>query len=394
MTLVVALVLEIWLLTGVALDQVVPFLGYELAFVALPGVAVLWALRGKPRGFLELIGLGMPIGFTLEILAFSATAAAGARTLFLAYPVVVTALAGLVAVRQRRESSRVAGAPPISPRVMWMAALALAVGLVYVALIFIPQAPLPTAGGSVSYIPDFVYEMSKTAEVLHHWPATNPGLSGVPLPYEWFVFFHMAAVSQVTHLSIPIVALRLDFVPIVLIIGCQLLMLGRALSGTAATGVIAIVVLFLLGPLDLTTDSAGASPFFSVFSVDLSVELDIHVRRHLLHRTAVRARRATARADVAHEDGYRQLVDHRPSVGWIVRREGDHPPRGAGRHRALCRMYASISSARSRRRSSSSPSPLRHPSSSSPSGSSIEEAHLSPRSVLSNLWPGRSRWSI
>jgi len=270
-TLVVAVVLEIWLLTGVALDQVVQFVGYELGFVALPGVAVLWALRGRPRGFLELVGLGMPIGFTLEILAFSATAAAGARALFVAYPVVVSALCGLVVVRRRRESTPVVTAPPTSTRVMWMAALAISAGLVYVALIFIPQAPLPSAGRSVSYIPDFVYEMSKTAEALHHWPATNPGLSGVPLPYEWFVFFHMAAVSQVTHLSIPIVALRLDFVPFILIIGCQLLMLGRALSGTAATGVIAIVVLFLLGPLDLTTDSTGGSPFFSVFGVDLSI---------------------------------------------------------------------------------------------------------------------------
>jgi hypothetical protein len=270
-TLVVAVVLEIWLLTGVALDQVVQFVGYELGFVALPGVAVLWALRGRPRGFLELVGLGMPIGFTLEILAFSATAAAGARALFLAYPVVVSALCGLAVVRRRRESAPVTTTPPISTRVMWMAALAISAGLVYVALIFIPQAPLPGAGRSVSYIPDFVYEMSKTAEALHHWPATNPGLSGVPLPYEWFVFFHMAAVSQVTHLSIPIVALRLDFVPFILVIGCQLLMLGRALSGTAATGVIAIVVLFLLGPLDLTTDSTGGSPFFSVFGVDLSI---------------------------------------------------------------------------------------------------------------------------
>ncbi|HVC03234.1 MAG TPA: hypothetical protein VND88_01045, partial [Candidatus Acidoferrales bacterium] len=251
MTLVVAVVLEIWLLTGVALDQAVQFVGYELGFVALPGVAVLWALRGRPRGFLELVGLGMPIGFTLEILAFSATAAAGACALFVAYPVVVSALCGLVVVRRRRESTPVVTAPPTSTRVMWMAALAISAGLVYVALIFIPQAPLPSAGRSVSYIPDFVYEMSKTAEALHHWPATNPGLSGVPLPYEWFVSFHMAAVSQVTHLSIPIVALRLDFVPFILIIGCQLLMLGRALSGTAATGVIAIVVLFLLGPLDL-----------------------------------------------------------------------------------------------------------------------------------------------
>ena len=70
-TLVVAVALEIWLLTGVSLDTIARFSAYEIAFVALPGVAVLWALRGRPRGLLESVGFGMPIGYALEILAFS-----------------------------------------------------------------------------------------------------------------------------------------------------------------------------------------------------------------------------------------------------------------------------------------------------------------------------------
>ena len=152
---------------------------------------------------------------------------------------------------------------------MWAAAVTLSAGLIYLALMFIPQTPLPSTQVSVAYSPDFVYQMSKTAEVLYHWPPTNPGLSGVPLPYEWFLFFHMAAVSQVTHVTIPVIALRLDFVPMIVVVGCQLLMIGRAFAGTAATGAIAMAVFFLLGPLDLTTDSAGASPFFSVFSSHL-----------------------------------------------------------------------------------------------------------------------------
>jgi hypothetical protein len=40
-------------------------------------------LRGRPRGLLVSVGFGMPIGYALEILAFSATAAAGRRSLFL-----------------------------------------------------------------------------------------------------------------------------------------------------------------------------------------------------------------------------------------------------------------------------------------------------------------------
>ncbi len=269
-TLVVAVALEIWLLTGVGLDQIARFVGYEIGFVAIPGVVVLWALRGRPRGFLELVGLGMPAGFSLEILAFSVTAATGARSLFLLYPVVVTTLGGLVVWLRRRPRTVSAPVVPMSPAVMWAAALTLSAGLVYLAIVFIPQAPLPSSRMPVSYIPDFVYEMSKTAEALYHWPPTNPGLSGVPLPYEWFVFFHMAAVSQVTGLSIPIIALRLDFVPFILTFACELLLLGRAITGTAATGAIALIVVFLLGPLDLTTDSSGSSPFFSAFRGDLA----------------------------------------------------------------------------------------------------------------------------
>jgi hypothetical protein len=268
-TLVTAVALEIWLLSGVALNEIVRFLGYEIGFVALPGVALLWALRGRPRGLLESIGLGIPLGHALEILAFTATAAIGARTLFLAYPIVVVALATLVIWRLRRPRIPATPAPPVSGRLMWAAAVALSAGLIYLALMFIPQAPLPSGRVSVSYSPDFVYQMSKTAEVLYHWPPTNPGLSGVPLPYEWFVFFHMAAVSQVTQLGIPIIAMRLDFIPLIVVVGCQLLMIGREFAGNAATGVIAMVVALLLGPLDLTTDSAGSSPFFSLFSSHL-----------------------------------------------------------------------------------------------------------------------------
>ena len=266
--LVTAVSVEIWRFSGVALNEIARFAGYEVVFVALPGVVLLWALRGRPRGLLESIGLGVPLGHALEILAFSATAAAGTRGLFLVYPVVVVALGGIV-IWRRRPAPPIPAPAPMSARLMLTAALTLSAGLIYLALMFIPETPLPSQHLSVAYSPDFVYQISKTAEAMYHWPPTNPGLSGVPLPYEWFVFFHMAAISQVTHLGIPIIAMRLDFIPLIVVIGCQLMLVGRAFAGTAATGVVAMAVLLLLGPLDLTTDSAGSSPFFSVFSSNL-----------------------------------------------------------------------------------------------------------------------------
>ena len=268
-SLVIAVALAIWLVGGVTAGEILLFLAYEVGFVALPGAAVLWALRGRRSGLLETVALGVAIGSALEILAFSATAAAGLRGLYLLYPIVAIASSALVIWKRGAAARSKPDAEPLSGRLMWGAALALSLGVVYMAAMFLPQAPMPSSQMSVAYSPDFVYQMSETAEVMLHWPPTNPGLSGVPLPYEWFVFFHMAAVSQVTHISIPAIALRLNFIPTALVIGCQMLVVGRALTGAAWTGVVAIVVVFLLGPLDLTTDTRAAPAFFSIFGNQL-----------------------------------------------------------------------------------------------------------------------------
>jgi len=248
-----------WLLSGVALLDIVKFVAYDAGFVLLPGAALLWALRGRRSHFLVTIALGWPLGQALEVLAFSATAAIGLRGLFLLYPVVVVAPSALLIwlhrhhVEQDPDSEGMSGGP------MWAAATFLSLGLIYLAIMFLPQAPLPGSSVSVEYT-DFPYFLGLITQVTYHWPPTIPGLYGVALPYEWFVFFHMAAASQVTHLSIPIIALRLDYIPTILVVGCQLLAAGRSLGRAAWTGAIAIGVVFVLGPLDLIA-SANGTPF-------------------------------------------------------------------------------------------------------------------------------------
>ena len=99
--LVVVVAVVGWLITGVALLDVIKFLAYDAAFVALPGAALLWAVRGRRTHFLVTIALGWPLGQTLEILAFSATAALGLRGLFVLYPIVVVATSVLLILRRR-----------------------------------------------------------------------------------------------------------------------------------------------------------------------------------------------------------------------------------------------------------------------------------------------------
>lgn len=250
--LVTAVVVLSWLVTGVSVLDIIRFLAYDLAFVAAPGAALLWAIRGTRSGFVSTVAIGWPLGQTLEILAFAATAAIGVRGLFILYPLIVIIPCALAIRKRWRGVQRLPADERMSSRLMWSAAAALSLGLIYLDLMMLPQAPLPGAAVAAQYA-DFPYFFGLIAQAMNHWPPTIPGLSGVPLAYEWFVLFHIAAAAQVTGVSVPVVGLRLDYVPTIVVLGCQLLAAGRYFSRSAATGVIAIAVLFLLGPLDLTT---------------------------------------------------------------------------------------------------------------------------------------------
>jgi hypothetical protein len=264
--LVAAVMVVTWLVSGVGAIDIVRFLAYEVGFVALPGAALLWALRRRRWGFLLTIAVGWPLGQAVEILAYSATAATGLRGLFVLYPIVVIGASAPIIWRRVHAGGYAPSDDALSGLLMWTAAAVLSLGLTYLALMFLPTVPLPSTTGSVAYNPDYAYFLGLIAEVAHHWPATSPGLSGEPLHYQWFVFIHMAAISQVTNLAIPTIAFRLDYVPTIVVLGCQLLAVGRFLGKSAWTGVIAMAVFLLLGPLDLTTDVGGSTPFFDLVS--------------------------------------------------------------------------------------------------------------------------------
>lgn len=254
--LVLAMVAVGWLVTGVGALDIIRFVAYDLGFVAIPGVALLWAARGRRASALVSIAIGWPLGQTLEILAFSGSSALGLRGLFLLYPIVVIAPCSLMIWRRRHVAVTESDDGRIPVAAAWAAATALSVGLVYLTLLFLGLAPLPSATVALEY-PDYTYFISLIAQVTNHWPPSTPGLVGVPLPYEWFVLFHIAAASQVTHVPIPVIGLRLDYVPTIVVVACQLLAVGRLIGRSWWTGAIAVVIIFLLGPLNLTIPSTS-----------------------------------------------------------------------------------------------------------------------------------------
>ena len=85
-TLVVAVVVVGWLVTGVSALDIIRFVAYDLGFVALPERRCSGRCADVAHRFLVSIALGWPLGQALEILAFSGTAAIGIRGLFSLYP--------------------------------------------------------------------------------------------------------------------------------------------------------------------------------------------------------------------------------------------------------------------------------------------------------------------
>src|SRR5262245_24489330 len=73
---VIALVVA-WTAYQVSLRDALLFVGYEVAFIIVPGVVVFIALSGRIELGLRQIALGWALGYALEIGAFILTAATG-----------------------------------------------------------------------------------------------------------------------------------------------------------------------------------------------------------------------------------------------------------------------------------------------------------------------------
>lgn len=257
-----------WLSFGVGLREIGLFLGYELAFVLVPGCVVVRLFLPPGTGLLRWLALGWALGYVIEILAFMATAELGVRGLFLAYPPVAV-LVGLAA-------ERFAGRPraidspdrlPASQLADWALA---GVGLLVLAYIVagdFAANPLPWNVPSVTYQPDLAFHISLAAEAKHHWPVGYPSASGLDYPYHMWAHYHMAAASQVTGLGLPLVFLRLFGVPLTFMALVQCAHAARSLTGRVWAAPVAAAAVFLFGELDL--ESRHPNPFLGFFAVHL-----------------------------------------------------------------------------------------------------------------------------
>lgn len=321
--LVAATVLASWVLSGVSFGDVARFIAFEGVFVLLPGAMVFALVSGSPQGWLRIVAIGWPLGCALEIGAFALTAALGERSLLWLLPVVALATIGpALAFRHLGPPSRALGHADRHGAAshrdgslpLLIAGVVLSVALIVLAVRFFAPYPLPGHARSVAYLPDNVYDISLSAEALHHWPITQSYVVGQPLRFYTGLFIHVAAISQVTGIAPATVILRLLPSTIVLVIALQLWLLCRDFGASRWVAPTAIVLFFLFGELGLDATRFGSFgvSFFNVLTEAPTNALAVPL---LLAMLAVVQRELAARGAI-----------HHPGLG---------PPAGSARRGSL-----------------------------------------------------------
>ena len=266
--LAVAAAAIVWLATGVKPLEVLAFAAYQAVFVVGPGVLVLAALAGRGGSPVTRLAIGWPLGHALELAAFMVTAALGARWLLFLYPPLACGVALWVLLRRRSAPAAAPAAAALPTAPTWATAAIVAVGLALLGLGAFATGPLPRSVPSVALHPDNVFHVALAAEARHHWPMSDPNVSGESLRYHVFVHMEAAAVAQSTGIPIDVIVLRLQPVLIVLLIGLQLAWLaGRVARGSPWVPPGAVAILLLANELDV--DSEREAPFTGLFFTDL-----------------------------------------------------------------------------------------------------------------------------
>ena len=133
--------------------------------------------------------------------------------------------------------------------------------LISLGLSYFSETPLQFE--AVTHHPDLIWQIGNAAEALRHVPLTDPRVVGEPLNYHNFVYYHMAAISQVTGIELATILFRLYLVPMFIALGLQLYVLGVWASGKAWAGPLAVALFFFFGELGWQNTTANPYAFLN-----------------------------------------------------------------------------------------------------------------------------------
>lgn len=222
------------------------YLAYVVCFLTVPGVLV-WRLlwTGGRGSLLEHAIFGTLLGIVLELPVYLVGVAIGFPRLTVLLPVAAVTFC---LVRKDRRELFLPRTEPVGALVSW----ALAAALTYAALWETRigwTAAAPAWGAPANPNGDQAFHLALLTELRHHAMPTMPFVDGEPLRYHWFVNAHLAAASWWTHAPNWVLLDRLLLPTCLVLVLGAVAVIGRRVSGRAAGGALAVVILAFVGDL-------------------------------------------------------------------------------------------------------------------------------------------------
>ncbi len=249
------------LAAGVPASVVFRFELYWAGFIAGPGVLCAAVLLPR-RGPLYVFAVGAALGYALEVLAWMLTAWSGSRGLLWAYPPVVAALT-VPWLRRRSVRRRALPAPaPVGPDEeapcslpatwSWAVAGCCLFTLAAVVVWYWSASPWPVTGPATWSV-DLGNQLGWAADAMHHFPPSDPSVSGVTQRYHWFFYGHLASAASITGIELPWLVFRLYLVPLLLLVPVLLALTASRLSGRPWAGPVAALTGTVAAELSIST---------------------------------------------------------------------------------------------------------------------------------------------
>jgi hypothetical protein len=246
----VAFAAAILLRAGTAPLDLVRFAAYAGLAVIAPGTLLYRSLRRRPHTLVEDLAIGAALGLALEVGGWAVFSALDLRGWVWLWPALV--FIPFAAVPRLRRHWWVRDYTPAPLGWSWAVAGVVCFFTAYLAMVFLDRNPiLPTSEQTLQYL-DLAYQLSLAGEAKHSFPPGLPQVAAEPLYYHWFGHVHMAMVSLVGGIDLPVVALRLAIPALCAAAAVLTAVVGWRVSGRPYVGAVAAALFFVIGEFNFT----------------------------------------------------------------------------------------------------------------------------------------------
>lgn len=273
-------IILIWNFTAVNLYDIGKYFLYNLVFIFIPGISIL-LLKYKKLSLNHVV-IAYPIGLIIEIITFMVFSLLGIKEqIFSFYVLIFIGSLVIIATKiQLYDNFKYRKIIECIDKNDAMIILIFSyIVSIFITFEFILNNPLPEQLNFVSYHKDLIWSIGNAAEIFNHYPPQLIRIADIPFKYYYFESAHLAALSHITAISIPVIFFRFDIFMFHFFLIISGFLLGKKIVGTDLAGTYFLFFIYLLGSLGsvfiiliyLYNGSIIEFPFLNVFFAHIFV---------------------------------------------------------------------------------------------------------------------------